>query len=478
MRNYKGEITVFLSLMLTILLSVLFTVIETARNNAVEFQTECAVDMAMQSALAEYNKEALEQYDLLLTDIGYGTGEGGYILLEQHLKGYLEDNLAIRDTLLTDRITDLLQISVGSVAVTEATGMADGNGMVLERKAVDYMLNHYGMEDFSAFLSISSTVEQEGFLEHAMEEKRLENEQKIDQVDTTVTDEEGNRHRVPINNPADAVNSRRGSSTILKLITGKKGISEQEADLKTCISHRDVGQRDGWLQNKEKLSPAEELLFHKYLMRKCGTYVTEKENSHLRYQMEYILAGKNSDRENLRIVTERVIMLRETANFLYLLSDSGKKAEAEALAMTLSAVILFPELKDLIKVSILIGWAYAESVNDCKVLLEGGKVPLLKSSADWKISLKNAMKLELEDSGTGSEKGLSYEDYLHILLAVSDKGTRNMRFMDLMEMDIRQTPGNEEFCLDHCIHAFTADITTYSAKGHGCMITRTAGYEK
>ncbi len=56
MKSFKGEITVFLSLVLIVLLSLLFVIIEAAKDNGADFQTECVTDMAMQSALAEYNK--------------------------------------------------------------------------------------------------------------------------------------------------------------------------------------------------------------------------------------------------------------------------------------------------------------------------------------------------------------------------------------------------------------------------------------
>ena len=64
MKTFKGGITVFLSLVLAVLLGLLFTVIEAARDNGADFQTECVADMALQSALAEYHREVLEQYDL------------------------------------------------------------------------------------------------------------------------------------------------------------------------------------------------------------------------------------------------------------------------------------------------------------------------------------------------------------------------------------------------------------------------------
>ena len=93
MKRRNGSVTVFFSLVITILISVLFTVIRAATVNAVRFQTECAADMALQSVLAEYNRELLEQYELFFIETGYGSKESGYILLEQHIRDYMETNL-------------------------------------------------------------------------------------------------------------------------------------------------------------------------------------------------------------------------------------------------------------------------------------------------------------------------------------------------------------------------------------------------
>lgn len=478
MRKLKGEITVFLSLMLVVLISILFTVIEAARTNAVQFQTECAADMAVQSVLAEYNRELLEQYDLFFIDIGYGTEEAGYILLEQHLQDYMDGNFRIEQGILSMGLSDLLQLSADAAVILQAAGAADGDGAVLERKAVDYMLDRYGLADLSKISTASGTVREKGLLENTMEQMREKNERAIDAVDTTVEKEDGEKKKIPVNNPADTVNSRRKSSVILSLVTQGNPVSDQAVCTEAYLSHRGYNERDGFLLGEGSVSAAEDLLFQKFLMEKCGKYTETKEGSCLDYQVEYILAGKGSDRENLQSVVNRLLVLRETANFAYLMSDSGKQAEAEALAMTLAAVTLFPELKDLIKLSILIAWAYAESVNDVTLLLEGGKVPIWKDAASWHLSLESAMKLKTEHMEKDSGQGLTYEEYLQILLLMMDKDDRNMRFMDIVEMDIRQTGGNENFCMDHCIHAFTAEMTVSSAKGHSCLITRTAGYEK
>lgn len=67
----KGYITVYLSLVTGILLSLLLTVIEGVRMHTIRTQTECVMDMAMDSALAEYHREMLEQYELFFIDMKY-----------------------------------------------------------------------------------------------------------------------------------------------------------------------------------------------------------------------------------------------------------------------------------------------------------------------------------------------------------------------------------------------------------------------
>lgn len=483
MKRLKGEITVFFAMILTILLSVLFQVIEAARSNAVQFQTECAADAALQSALAEYNKELLSQYDLLFIETGYGMEENGYILLEEHLKSYLQDNLRTEEGRYGQRLRDLLQIEAETVTVTKACGAADGDGNVLMRRAAEYMLQKNGRIDFSEWLTYTGQTKEQGLLEDKIERKRRKNETAIASVDTTVTGKDGKKKKIAIHNPADKVNSRRNTTGILNLITGGEKISDQAAVLTDYISHRGYKEKDGFLSLEEEKLAGEELLFQKYMMEKCGNYVHRKENSYLAYEMEYVLGGKSSDYENLKSVTERLLLLREGANFLYLLKDSAKQAEAEALAVTLTAVLLFPELKDLIKLSILIAWAYAESVNDVHTLLSGGNVPLFKESHTWQMDLTDAMSMNLkENSGGGnkglSDNGLSYETYLHILLALMEKSERNLRFLDVMEMDVRKTEGNGYFRIDRCIDAFTAEMLTASAKGHSCLIKREAAYWK
>ena len=80
----RGYITVFLSLSLTLILSLVFTVIEGARISAIRMKFECVADIGMNSVLAEYHRELLEQYDLLFVDTAYGSSHPDIANTEAH----------------------------------------------------------------------------------------------------------------------------------------------------------------------------------------------------------------------------------------------------------------------------------------------------------------------------------------------------------------------------------------------------------
>ena len=64
------------------------------------------------------------------------------------------------------------------------------------------------------------------------------------------------------------------------------------------------------------------------------------------------------------------------------------------------------------------------------------------------------------------------------MLYMEDGTKKNMRAMDLMEMDIRRTPGNAHFCMDACFDSYTADVSISSAYGYAFETRRHYGYDK
>ena len=51
--------------------------------------------------------------------------------------------------------------------------------------------------------------------------------------------------------------------------------------------------------------------------------------------MEYLLCGKDSDRENLKATAARLLLVREGVNAACLMADQGKRAQIQALLLRL-----------------------------------------------------------------------------------------------------------------------------------------------
>jgi hypothetical protein len=75
------------------------------------------------------------------------------------------------------------------------------------------------------------------------------------------------------------------------------------------------------------------------------------------------------------------------------------------------------------------------------------------------------------------KKGLAYEDYLRILLYLGNQEKITFRFMDLMEMDIRLTKGNESFRVDGCIESIGAQAVIKSGYGYEHVMECRKKYE-
>ena len=82
--------------------------------------------------------------------------------------------------------------------------------------------------------------------------------------------------------------------------------------------------------------------------------------------MEYMLAGKESDRENLEAVVNQLLLFRFVPNYMHLQGSSTKKAEAEAMALTLCSLLAVPAITQAAAQVILLAWAYGECLMDVR----------------------------------------------------------------------------------------------------------------
>lgn len=481
----KAYLTVYLTLSLTALLALVMTLLAGIKKNTIRTEEEFALDTAGYSALAEYDRELLEQYDLFFIDTSYGGGKPDIAEIGDHIKQYANKNL---------ENTNLFHSRLTLAGIQDAEIATDRNGEVLKEQIIAYEENYFGMEALEKLFGGEELSEADR-IEWGLLKKRDENASElaaqkppVKTVEKVRYDEESGetetyeeQEEVPIEDPAAHVNELRKRGILNLLVEDPAELSGKRVQLEEYVSKRgSLLQGTGGLQEKAEgksllTESRKKILLNAYIFQKYGYYGQEKENAVLDYQVEYLLGKKASDTENLKAVAEKVLMLREAANAAYLYGDAAKRAEIAAMAATVSAVTLAPYLQPLLETSILFAWAYIESIQDVKLLLAGEKVPLLKTASDWKTDLESILNFTGASAGEKGTRGLTYQQYLWALLLFEKEETLLFSMMDVMEMDIRTTLYHENFRMDGCVSGFRIAAKFEDDSG-GCSFLRTYYY--
>lgn len=468
----KGYLTVFLTLILTVMLSFSLTLIVSAGENTRRFAAECVTDIGMNSILAEYHRELLEQYNVFFTDISYGTQVVAYENMTEHLKNYINHNLQGDDLFMQGVYGNLIHMELDNIAVNGALSACEEGGISLRRQAVDAVKQDVGITYLEKTGDWLATIQNSGIMDINLLEKQKETEEKVVELTGkkmgTLFEKEKQED--------SAVTFYEAG--ILNLVADREELSSREITLSQYASHR-VHFESGGLSVPEGYMDDfwDELFFHEYLMSYTGHYGKTKENSGLAYETEYLLAGKAKDIDNLKAVAGQILAIRGGANLLSLMQDEGKKQYAQILAFSMASALGMPEAAEVLEELLEIIWAMAEALYDVSALLQGGRIPVIKQPEEWHYSMENALNfVKPEAEQTKITDGLSYEDYVRILLCFHGKEELTMRMADVMEMNIRNTPGNENFCMDGCFEAFRVQIVYRSEWDRTYTIDRTYGY--
>ena len=473
-----GYITVYLSLSLLIMLSFIFTLIEGIRMQTIRFQTECVMDMGLNSIFAEYHRELYEQYGLFGIDTSYGSEDVDKNRTGMHLLQYMNMNFTAPGSNRIPGYKDLTAVHADNVSLSDVSYLSDGGGTVLKYQIIQYMKEKTGLSLVDSYLP-DDPGDFEGDYD-GLEGERNENHGIIDEIlrmlnEARAEDEE----EISISNPADHIDGMRASPLLTMAVKNSGDISGAYVDLSSYISHRGYAEGAGlWENQSAPDGVTDKILFQMYLQDMCGDFMEKKEGSALAYQLEYLLYGKSSDLENLEKFAKQLFMIRYVVNAAYLFSSGTRQAEAAELAAAVTAGIAQPQLFEAVKMTILFAWCYAESVQDLRILFDGNKAATAKSDHTWNIALSELLMFtSCLDSYTEASDGKTYEDYLKALLFIKGERTLRMRLMDLMEMDIRMTPGNRSFKLDACIYQLQAEVNASSKYGSGYSISRKYSYE-
>lgn len=439
----KAEITAFLSLVFVLLVSFVLGMLQISVIHTSKNLSRLGTDRAVFSLFGEYKKELLEQYHVFAIDGAYGTGEfSGEKLLGRMY--YYGDGLTEHE-------------------ITEIQFLTDNKGQAFREQVIAYMEETYGLGSIRDITGLTAEWEEQEIQGKEIGEKEEELLKELEEMRSSAPspdeNKEGSAEKIT-ENPFTCIEQIENAGILSVVMPDDMELSAKKIHLQDQASRRVLNTGRGTFPARQGTGGIEErFLFQEYVLKNF-TNAAQAEKSDdqngrsLEYEVEYILSGKDSDKDNLESVLLKIFLIRMALNYVYLMGDTEKQAEAEALAVTISLILLMPEGTEVLKQLVLFAWAAGESVVDIRTLLSGNRVPLVKTKENWQVSLSRLLTL---GSGSGypkgedSRDGISYEEYLMGFLFLADEEDVTMRTIDRVEENIASGYGPGSFRADHCV---------------------------
>ncbi len=460
----NGSVTVFLSLVCILFLSLICTAAESARIQGARAQTANLTGMGNFSLLGEFERNLLEEYEIFGLDGSYGSGTFGIYKTAQRFEEFLSYNVNPAKDLFSVWCFDPWNLGLTHSEISGYALLTDDKGEAFYQQAVSYMKANLGTGAVKALLEYVKDTDQIEKNQEEYEKNRKENDSRMsdleDQKEQRLQEIESEQAEVgsvanppqsETKNPLLEIAKLRMRST-LSIVTGGKPLSQKAVTL-TKLPSRQITKEGSLELERIHKGVTADVLFREYLLNYFPNYLSQKEGEGLLYQLEYIIGGNSMDKRNLKSVADKLLLLREGMNYLYCVQNSQMNGSAQSLAVTLTGFLGMPALTAATKHALLLAWAYGESLIDVRTLLEGDKVPLTKDVSSWTLTLENLGRITeiIDQGGSGQEKGLSYKDYLRILLYMGSLSKQKLRALDLIEENLKRISGSEKFRAENCI---------------------------
>lgn len=518
---FKGHITVMLSLLLSVVLLFLLTCSEGVHIYLGKGRAGRNLISAQESVMADYNRFLWEKYHIFAVDETYGTGNSEAIQLKLQeyfldseknfhnaiktkFYAYTLEQIVCRDKIyLTDdvevlknQIKEYMKYQIGKDAIKDVIQKLQ---LQLDESAIAAAREKVEESETKA-----KEVEEEENKETGKEENQsgVQPDNKTDSKADDKTKTEGKQK--PNANPVqtDHVEDPRDTLQnllkmgLVELVTGRNDISRESyptSEVKVqggALNHSDssgkqsdtseesrldekkfpfeeakeVTERLQWNNGLTSLSnqAVTEALAVEYAVRHFST-VLQPEQGGIQCQCEYLIGGKHSDYENVKSVIQRIIALRFPVNFVCIMKDAAKIAEARSLSTAIVGASGNPAVVELVSYLLLACQCYGEAIVDVRRLLQGERVEFWKDSQNWKLSLHNFADIVAPDTNKGENaqlkedgEGFSYEDYLKILLLLQSQPEQKYeRMLHVMSVTGRQNQSS--FSLSNMVFAFQTD---------------------
>ncbi|MCI9078337.1 MAG: hypothetical protein HFH68_05335 [Lachnospiraceae bacterium] len=228
--------------------------------------------------------------------------------------------------------------------------------------------------------------------------------------------------------------------------------------------------QDKLLEQAKSESNTDKLKYIYYAEDVLSSYVDSKFNT-VHYGLEYLIAGKETEKENLAYTARRLLVIRTLANMLYVSTNASFQSKSLATA---TAIVGFTGIVPLItgmQWLILTILAFEEACIDVTALMAGKKVPLIKSPANFKMKYEEICSVShsfFKKKGKSYPKAggeiistdISYKQYLLLLELLVSKEKFKNRLIDIIQFDLRER-FNQTFEFRDCICAAEC-ITSYN----------------
>ena len=463
----RGSITIFMILSLSIAMSLFFSMSEVVRYFCMKIEADELSASAAQSGLGDYNRLLYEKYGILAVDMGYGKSDADDEKFVERVGAYLSEggNPGCEDNIITH--VNLSRMDYIDPYLSEVTLLTDYGGAAFMKEAAiqevydipkstlkkwqeageaakglsaSLIFKDVSTDDFSVAEHRVTSVTK-GESSHRSNKKRHNDEYADDEAQSLI----------------DAVDEFKKSGVLAQVMPSGASISVGYIDTSNAVSKRALDRGSG---DEKHLSASEQLLYKLYLIDNMSSYTDAREREALTYELEYVICGKRSDEENLRATVKRLLALREAENITYLLTDSVKRHEAWAMGTAASAAIANPELAPFFAAAILGAWGYLESVLDVRLLLYGGRVPLIKDATSWNTTLSllpTYFDTNVRARDVGS--GIDYKGYMFALLCTLSQKNIGLRPLDVMEAELHASEDYHDVMMDNMMVEAKYNVT-------------------
>ncbi len=493
----KGSITVFLSFIFVIILSLITAVIENVRVITSEAYVAAASSSAVKMAFGNYNKELYENYRLF----AYGGYDGiGIGDLEAEIADIVNKNLVCRPSGSDAPYSNLYRIG-GINCEIDDYYMLDEDDVFI--KQISEYASASAAKDIKDFIvdKVGGKKEVADFLDETMKYENGEYD--------TVPDEDSSEGAVKKNpdkpsdeeldeelekdeaggNPLKVIGNLINEG-LLSLVCDVSKVSENEIEIdeyeepasKSNTDKSSVAQffkslfnseegeglnQDALLLQAQAEGSVDKLKYMFYAQKVFSSYIDEEYKT-VHYGLEYLVAGKKTEKENLAGVVKRLLILRTLLNMAYLPTDPDLMSKSLATAETIAGFVGLAPVIEAIKWTILTILAFEEACVDVAALLDGKKVPLIKNASNFKIKyseickaspsfFKKKAKTYYDDGGKISAD-ISYEQYLLLFELLVSKKKIKSRIIDIIQFDLRERY-NQTFEFRECICCAKCNIS-------------------